>query len=382
MALSEPITERRRRTRSGVYQYLYRQKNFCSRQTIAQDIGLSLPTVYQNLSELMEAGLVGYSGIQRSTGGRRAMGLSVVADARVAVGIYVTDSRIRFAAADLLLQELCYHSMPRFSAPDLASFAALLAEALEQFIDENKIDRSKILGVGIAQPGILNADRSVLISAPTLRVKNVPLGPLYDAIPYPVLVQNDADCGGHAEWFLRYMEESGPRSSAIAYLSLEDGVGGSLFLNEEFYHGNHRRSAEFGHMPVENGGLLCACGKQGCLEAYCSSRRCSTDMGMTLPEFFQELEQGNKDCADRWDDILRHLSIAINSINMTLDCDVILGGTMSHYLEPWFSTLRTCVGEGNPFDPEGSFLQLSVLKSHSVPLGAALHYLRQFTDSI
>ena len=73
MDLEPTITERRRKTRSSIYRYLYETGDFCSKQSLANALSLSLPTVYQNLNELMDAGLVEYSGEQRSTGGRKAM---------------------------------------------------------------------------------------------------------------------------------------------------------------------------------------------------------------------------------------------------------------------------------------------------------------------
>ena len=69
------LTDRRRQTRSNIYRCLYEARGFCSRQSLARELGLSLPTVYQNLSELMNAGLVRDTGELQSTGGRRASGL-------------------------------------------------------------------------------------------------------------------------------------------------------------------------------------------------------------------------------------------------------------------------------------------------------------------
>ena len=72
MDLDMSLTDRRRHTLSSIYRYIYDAKGFCSRQSLARDLGLSLPTVYQNLSKLMSAGLVQDSGEQQSTGGRPA----------------------------------------------------------------------------------------------------------------------------------------------------------------------------------------------------------------------------------------------------------------------------------------------------------------------
>ena len=105
-ALEETLTERRRRTRSSIYHYLYSAEAPCAKQKIAADLNLSLPTVYQNLTELAEAGLIDYAGAQPSSGGRPAMNLAVVAGARVSVGVSITEHRLRFILTDLKLNEL------------------------------------------------------------------------------------------------------------------------------------------------------------------------------------------------------------------------------------------------------------------------------------
>ena len=55
-ALDQTISARRRQTRSSIYRYLYEAGVPCSKQQIAAALGLSLPTVYQNLTELAAAG--------------------------------------------------------------------------------------------------------------------------------------------------------------------------------------------------------------------------------------------------------------------------------------------------------------------------------------
>ena len=56
--MDNTYTDRRRQTRSSVYHHLYDAEGFCTRQSVAQALGLSLPTIYQNLNELVESGLV------------------------------------------------------------------------------------------------------------------------------------------------------------------------------------------------------------------------------------------------------------------------------------------------------------------------------------
>lgn len=199
----DAATDRRRQTRSNIYRYIYDAKGFCSRQSLARELNLSLPTVYQNLSQLMEAGLIRDSGEQQSTGGRKASGLSIVPDARVAVGVSVTEHHLRLTAVDLLLNELAYQEADNAPIVSFADMGGLLSRTLERFLDEFSIDRERLLGVGIALPAVMAPDSRHITAAPTLRLKDTSLEGLTESIPYPTYVENDATSGGHAELFVR-----------------------------------------------------------------------------------------------------------------------------------------------------------------------------------
>lgn len=375
------LTDRRRQTRSNIYRCLYEARGFCSRQSLARELGLSLPTVYQNLSELMNAGLVRDTGELQSTGGRRASGLSIVPDARIAIGISVSEHHLRFAAADLLLNELAYRELENPPMTSFADIGGLLARSLEGFLDDFGIDRKRLLGVGIALPAVMSPDSSRITAAPTLQLRDTSLAGLAEAFPYPVYVENDATSGGHAEFFARGKSRGGN----MAYLSLENGVGGAILFDGVPYQGENRRSAEFGHMCVEPGGLRCTCGAQGCLEAYCSPRRILTTFGVSIGEFFSRLEKGGPEAAEYdalWDNMLRHLAIGVNNIHMALDCDVVLGGFLSEFLAPYLPRLREYAAGMNYLVSDAGYLHLSTLRRHTVPLGVALHFVNVFLEQL
>ena len=362
--------------RSRIYHALYDAQGFVSRQTLARRCGVSMPTLYQNLNELMEQGLVRYSGEERSTGGRRAQGLEIVPDARISVGIAVAEHRLRLVAADLRLGELAYRAVSLDSGQSLSDEVGGIAAVLEDFLDEEKIDRSRLLGVGITFPALLTADSSCMQFAPTLGIRDMPVAPLLENIPYPVYVDNDGSASGHAECFVRREQED------MAYLSLEYGVGGAVLMGGKLYRGRNGHSGEFGHICVEPGGLLCNCGRHGCLEAYCTPLRIEKTFGVTVEEFFQRVEEHDPECEAMLFDMLRHLAVGVNSIHLTLDCDVILGGFFSEFLSPYLPVLRRYVLSGNPFEENADFVQLSSLRRHITPLGAALHFIREFVTEV
>ena len=373
--MNETPSAQRQSARNRIYQYLYHTKEFCSRQTLSQDIGISMPTVYQNLSNLMAEGLVSYSGEQQHTGGRKATGLRIVPDARISIGISITENRLRMSATDLLLQEIAYRKISYHVPIGQPGFVALLAQELEHFLDDNGLDRSRLLGVGITLPGIVSPDEKKILLAPTLQLKDVSLADLFN-LPYPIYIENDATSGGYAEWFTR------GTPCNMAYLSLENGVGGALLIDGAPYGGDGRRSGEFGHICVEPGGLLCNCGKRGCLEAYCSARRISDDLGITLKEFFARVEQHLPEYEALWADLLRHLAIGINNIHMILDCDVVLGGFLTDFFQPYLPLLQQYVASGNTFEHNADFLHLSVLRKHTAALGASFHFIRKFVQEV
>ena len=374
--LNELPTDRRRRTRSSIYHYLYSSEKPCSKQQIANDLNLSLPTVYQNLSELLEAGLIDYVGAQRSSGGRPAMQLSVIPDARLSAGISITSRRLRFILTDLKCNQRGFKDVHHNHSLKEPGFDAFLAEELGRFLDEQNVDRERLLGVGVTIAAMLSPDGQEILYAPTLKMYNVPLSKLLNKIPYKVYPENDGTSGGFGEWF------STPNDTSIAFLSLEDGVGGAVLVNNAPFTGCDNRSGEFGHMCVEPGGLKCACGSTGCLEAYCSAMRLSDNLGITLREFFAGVDSGNRRYRELLDDYLIHLAIGIHNIRMVLNCDVVIGGFMSTFLEPYIPSLRKFLARYDKFDGDSSYLRLSRHGKYASLMGSAFYFVKDFLDEI
>ena len=117
------------------------------------------------------------------------------------------------------------------------------------------------------------------------------------------------------------------------------------------------------------------------MEAYCSTTRISTDLGITREEFFEGLEQGNPDFQKRWDKYLDYLAIGINNIRMVLDCNVVLGGVLAQFMEPYIADLRQRLCRINPFNSGGSYLDCRGIGLSRPVLGWRCILFR-FIDSI
>lgn len=373
--LSPPPTKRRRLTRNQIYQYIYRTSG-CSKQEISDSLGLSMPTIHQNLNELTQAGLVRIDGVGESTGGRRPLQLTINENARFSLGVSVTESHFRIVAANLRLDEIAYQKYGHPHCNNMKDLGSFLTADLENFLNRFGLNREKLLGVGIALPAIFNTDRTCVITAPTLNLRDQSIRPLICSIPYPVAACNDATSGGYAEWYVQQ------DSDCMAYISLEGGVGGAILVNGVPYTGLNGRSGEFGHICVQPEGLPCKCGLRGCLEAYCSSDRISTDLGISVEQFFAGLEAGNLAYQTLWKDYLRHLASALATIRMMFDCRIVLGGYVAQYLAPFLKELRGLTASRDPFDEEAEYISLCHYPKHAVPLGAALHFINLFVEEL
>ncbi|WP_294521326.1 ROK family transcriptional regulator [uncultured Pseudoflavonifractor sp.] len=377
MSKSSPhsTVELRKMNRNRVFQALYHTSEPLTKQELAYRLSMSLPTLTQNLSELMAMGLVDNSEVAGSSGGRKPRILSVVPGARWALGVEISSRHIRLVALDLQVRELGFRAfdLPFHTGEE---YAVRLAQTVECFIDELGLDRAKLLGVGVSIPGIVDAAQQYVTTAPTLGVRRLDVRAIAEHIPYPVYLVNDANAGGFAECWGR----SGVQD--MAYLSLSRGVGGAILTSGTAYLGANGRSGEFGHMCIHPGGAPCSCGRRGCLEAYCSTARLSDDMGITLEDFFQALAQGHAAYSALWERYLDDLAVGILNIHAALDCQIVLGGKLSRFMGERFSAIDGRLRRLDPAYQEGPYLAICRYYDHSNGIGAALYFVDRFIRQI
>ena len=372
------ITERRRQTRNKMYRYIYDAESPVSKQQLASAMGYSLPTVQQNIAELLSAGLIKPGEVQKSTGGRPAVGYSVEDRIRYSVGISVSSANLRILVTDILQNELAYKNV-KIRTFEENRIGRQIADELEVFLEEQSIPKEKILGVGLTFPGVIDRERDTIVLSPTLRMKDISLSAIREPVPFPVFIENDSTSGGVAEWIGLTQEE---RAEEFVYLFLENGIGGAVFINGRPFLGSGGRSGEFGHMCLQPEGRLCNCGRRGCLEAYCSAYRFTRDLGITTEEFFAGLEKGDAGYCALWEEVLSYLAIAVNNLRMAFDCNVILGGFVSGYIGPYLPLLREKAAALSTFETDGSYIRLGRYPTKAGMMGVAWHFTKQFIDEI
>ena len=378
--LKPTATERRRITRNSIYRFIYASNEPVSKQEIADAIDVSLPTVHQNITELLEAGYIRAGEVKKSTGGRPPVGYEVDPDIRYTLGIAVTSNHFRFWAGNLKQEELGFKSVriPNAQLDEIKSDA--LKREMDTFIEESGLDPAKLLGVGITIPGVFDRESKQIVLSPTLKMKNFSISDFIKEAGVPIAVMNDSSCAGYEE---RRVRQLSGQSQDFVYLLLENGVGGTIFMDGRQLRGINGRSGEFGHMRIVPDGRVCNCGQRGCLEAYCSAFRITRDLGITVEQFFDEMEkeQGKGPKTALFYDILRYLSIGIVNLRMAFDCEIVLGGFMTEFLGPFMDFLRTEVKRLDPFGADADYLKIAESPKASLQ-GAAWYHVGKFLNQI
>lgn len=387
--LKPAVTQLRKANRNRIFRFIYDAPRPVSKQQIAQELGFSLPTIHKTIAELLEAELIRPGEIQASTGGRRAIGYVPDASARFSVGISLTNNHLRLLASDLCMGELAYKELDIREALDSVKIGERIEAELNRFLAENHLPKEKLLGAGITIPGVIDREEDMVVLSPTLKLKNISLSDIRRCISIPVYFENDSTSSGYAEHRARQQEQV---YGDFVYLSLENGVGGAIFLNGRQYGGVNGRSAEFGHICVESGGLACACGRHGCLEAYCSMLRISEQIFVAPDAFFRVLREEpdgedlpwerREEFRALWEDYLRHLAIGISNLRLTFDCDVVIGGSMLLYLQEDLERLRKMAAELDPFASRADYLLPGHFPKQADMRGVAWYFTNRFVEEL
>ncbi len=368
-------TDVKKLNKNRIFRLIY-DSDKISRQEIADQLGLSLPTVNQNLKMLMEEGLIEYVGNFTSTGGRRAQAITINNNARKAVSVNIKADHINVDVVGLKGQ-IIYSMTVKAHFNKENAYIKKVSEAVRSAAGLSGSGTEDILGVGITIPGILDDAKQLLISAPPLKVKNYNLTKLLSATGYPAIVMNDARAEAYADhWF-----NGAPEDEKI-YIMLGEGVGGAYINASSIRSGVHNRGGEFGHMVIHPDGKPCLCGRNGCLEAYVSEKVLSSELDISLEEFFGQAEQGKFDNIKVLDEYMDNLALGINNIYTMMDCNIVLGGTVAPYLKKYEESIKKRLVNDYSFDTDAGYLRIVDGGDRKSELGAALSFVAGFIDGV
>jgi len=236
------------------------------RAEIARLTGLSPATVTGITAELIQDNLVFEKESGDSSGGRRPIMLAINPHGGCVVGIKVMEDHALGALTDLEASLLGKESYPLTdTSPE--GISQSLSELVAELLKMSENPSPNLMGVGVGLAGIVEAGQGLVRQSPFFGWNDVPLREMIqNRVNVPVYVDNDVNTLAFAEkWF-----GAGRGIDNFLVVTFGRGIGLGIVSNGQFNHGARGGAGEIGHIVIQPGGELCACGKRGCLEMYAS----------------------------------------------------------------------------------------------------------------
>ena len=243
---------------------LIRTKQPISRADLSRLSGLQRSTISLIAEQLLIEKWIVEGAAARRPRGRRPTLLSLNSD----LVIIVADIRplqVVIAVVDLNGRFLCRETRPLVSDPErgLGSIIVGMQRMMKAHPDKS------FEGIGISLPGRVDPISQRLIFAPNLPWSFYDIKKAIEKrIPLQVEMDNAANACLLSElWFGRM---DGVRNAVL--ITVSEGIGTAILANGQVVMGRSGLAGEFGHVPIDQSGPRCGCGRFGCWEVYASSR--------------------------------------------------------------------------------------------------------------
>jgi predicted NBD/HSP70 family sugar kinase len=147
-------------------------------------------------------------------------------------------------------------------ALDVGALCDLVIAQIKAMLEATATPRHRLLGIGIALQGIVNADTGWTLWSPALSITDVDLAtPTRQAFGVEVVVVNDAVAVALA----LTAAEPALAEGLSATIMVGHGIGMGVVVEGEARGG---AGSEIGHVKLAPDGPQCRCGQRGCIEAY------------------------------------------------------------------------------------------------------------------
>jgi predicted NBD/HSP70 family sugar kinase len=328
-----------------VFDYV-RANGGAARADITRALDISAGSVTTLTAELIGANMLREvdSTPREQTRGRPPVALEVVPEAAHVIGIKLSYKRhtavLTDFAGNVVADAALATSDVARSLPQLMDeITALIARLLRK----GKVPQNNIQAVGIGMPGIIDHLSGTVIWSSLLDSRDEDLRAAFGAqFGMPLYLDNDANVLTLAElWF-----GAGRAMTDFAVVTIENGVGMGLVLNNRLYRGAHGMGLELGHTKVQLDGALCRCGQRGCLEAYLADYALTREAAIALDHafdstqsrqelldlLFQKAKAGHTSAQTIFKRAGRYLSVGLSNVVQLFDpALIILSGERMQY---------------------------------------------------
>ncbi|ERI94442.1 ROK family protein [Clostridiales bacterium oral taxon 876 str. F0540] len=343
---------------------------------ISRKLDISVPTVTTITNELIEEGIALEAGMATSTGGRKPVIIKFLPDSRYSIGIDLGRDFIKMIVTNLD-SKIIEDRRKELTVINETEILGSVKSLIDEFLNENEYIRSNLLGIGFSLPGTVNEKELKLEVATNFKLKNISFKILEEYFNVPIYLENEANAGALAESELGIAKDL----NNLIYVSVTEGIGGGIIINNNMYKGRSMRAGEIGHMTINKNGRLCNCGKKGCWETYASNRAMineynkeNNDKASNIDQIIEKYKNGEEKAIDVIEQYIEDLAEGIQNLIFIFNPDyIVVGGDISKYSNIFQDKISERIFEKNEFYSKGDVnILFSLLGNDSNILGASL----------
>ena len=379
--------EMRAINRSAVLEYLRLAKK-ASRTEIARQLKISKPTVMRIIDQLTETGLVYSTGEKEGKKGRARDLLALNEKENLVIGIDIGGSHISVAMVNIG-GEISYKNTILVEWGSAEANFDILVDIVQSALLQPIEPNTRILGVAIGVPGIIERQSGVVKLAPSLNWYDFPLlNRLNQIIDFPLLIENDVNLAVLSEyWF-----GAGIGIRDLVMVAIGTGIGAGIILDGKLHRGFQELSGEIGYILPGIQFLDQQYPGFGALEIIASgpgiAKRGNSKLAeidptrsisdITAAVVFQAARDGEIWAVQTVAETVDYLSLAIANITVCFDPElIILGGGVSKSADMLIDPIKKHLSGVIPSVPR---IEQSQLKEKAVILGAVVGIFQKVTD--
>ncbi|GIM27708.1 ArsR family transcriptional regulator [Clostridium polyendosporum] len=347
-----------------------------TKQDIARILDISIPTVSTIVAELIVEGILEEAGIASSTGGRKPIILRFIPTSYFSLGVDLCEDFVRVILTDLdstILKDV----KVQIEDLDFNNLLDIIKSTVKEILKDSHIEISKVLGLGISLPGIVNNMELKLDIAPNFNLRELDFKPLKAELNIPIFIENEANAGALGEAILGIAKEM----DNLIYISITEGIGGGIIFKQEVHRGRNSKAGEIGHMTIDKFGKVCSCGKKGCWETTASKRalikyyeELTSAKVKNIKIIFDKYKMGEDEAFKALEIYSEELAIGIQNLIYIFNPDyIVIGGEISRYEDILLPLLEKKIfSECHLYNSSDVKLLFAKLKEDSNILGASL----------
>lgn len=240
---------------------IIRSQGPIGRPEIARSANLTTSAITNIVKGLISDGLVEEVGLGESAGGRKPGLLQVRRNSCFAVVADLAGTTLS-AAITTITGEIIVRAEKDISLSSELTVNAL-TEAIREVIQSETVDVSKVSGIGVTAPGLIERSTGTVIRSVRLGWYGVPLKAILErSFNLPIFIGKDTEAAILGEqWY-----GVGREADNLIYVWVGTGIAIGIRLNGQIYSGTTGMAGEFGHTSIQENGTRCRCGNEGCLE--------------------------------------------------------------------------------------------------------------------